>query len=339
MPANWTWDQMVEEFRSLGGVADNICMREGSAGRGIFPLDPSQPVAIHAPKNLLFTISDVEFENGDLRVKKSASEVGKREKEFFDTYQKAFSWEARGREDCAGFVNEMETLPASLRDILMKEFGLQFIFQGGETEQMQNRFLKSRTIRSQGRQVIMPVVELINHGVRGSEFQYKEGIGVRGTFADEVLARYTLSDPLGVLGIWGFASPEPTAFSMPMRLPLGDHRLIIHRNFSEKTKIGNVRVPAVKINGNNVVLSHLLIGHEKFPKLPKGIFYHLMQDQGIDQSTAEELFDRIQHFNRTKFLKLRAALDEADGLAATIMRNVAQYQLRAMSFYVGARKL
>ena len=50
------WDEMIAEFRALGGVADNIEQRRGSLGRGLFPIDPGKPIRIAVPKLSLIHI-------------------------------------------------------------------------------------------------------------------------------------------------------------------------------------------------------------------------------------------------------------------------------------------
>ncbi|MGH7487370.1 MAG: hypothetical protein ACREMY_17480, partial [bacterium] len=299
MAKAFTWDRMMEEFRALGGVADNMHVKQGSFGRGLFPVDPAKPVTLFAPKNLLYSVQDLEFSNGALQVKKSASGIGAKEKEFFDAYQEAFSWGAGGQKDSAAFVASMDALPAEFRDKLTKQFGMASVFRGSPEERAQRRFLRSRMIHSQGKPVVMPVVELVNHGTEGVGFEYKDGISVKGTFKDEILVRYNLTDPLGVITVWGFASEEPVAFSLEMRVPLANKRRIaIRRNFGQVEKLGNTRAPTIKATGDVIEVSHLMLGHKKFPRLAKGVFYRLMKGQGIEREAAEELFDRIAHFNR-----------------------------------------
>ena len=43
------WDDMLDEFRALGGTADNIQLGQGQFGRGLFPIDPGAPIAILGP--------------------------------------------------------------------------------------------------------------------------------------------------------------------------------------------------------------------------------------------------------------------------------------------------
>jgi hypothetical protein len=339
MAKAYTWDRMIEEFRALGGVADNVSVKQGPFGRGLFPVDPAKPVTIFAPKNLLYSISDLEFTGGALRVKKNASGVSEREKEFFNAYQEAFSWGAGGQKDTAAFVESMDALPADLRDRLTKQFALITVFRGSAEERTQRRFLRSRMIHSQGKQVVMPVVELVNHGTAGVGFEYKDGISVKGTFPDEILVRYNLTDPLGVITVWGFASEEPVAFSLPMRVPAGNRRLVIMRNFGQIEKLGNTRAPTVKVAGETITLSHLMLGHKKFPRLGKGVFYRLMKGQGIEHDAAEEIFDRILHFNRMQFLQLMQDLEGVEGPAAEMLRKTCYYQMRAMSHCLGSREI
>jgi len=52
----------------LGGIADNIRQDFGPHGRGLFAIDPSQPVRIVVPDSLLFSIDDVVLVEGGLEL-------------------------------------------------------------------------------------------------------------------------------------------------------------------------------------------------------------------------------------------------------------------------------
>jgi len=47
------WEEMLEEFRALGGVAENIRLDDGPLGRGLFPIDAASPIRIFIPESLL----------------------------------------------------------------------------------------------------------------------------------------------------------------------------------------------------------------------------------------------------------------------------------------------
>jgi len=62
------WDELVEEFRALGGTMDNVRLGHGPLGRGLFVIDPARPFLVRAPENLLVSVSDIVFENGAPKV-------------------------------------------------------------------------------------------------------------------------------------------------------------------------------------------------------------------------------------------------------------------------------
>ena len=68
---NDKWNFLLSEFRRLGGIADNVCQREGKYGRGIFPVNTSLPSRILTPPQLLYKKDDIYLEDNQLRIKKN----------------------------------------------------------------------------------------------------------------------------------------------------------------------------------------------------------------------------------------------------------------------------
>ena len=189
MADGWTWEQMLDEFRALGGVADNVCRRRGRKGWGLYPIDPQLPVRIYAPDNLLVA-NDLVISDGDtLRIKRGAA-IGEREAAFVERYQAEFSWGAGGRAECAAFFAGMDAFPGPLRRVLTAEFGFGKLFSQNTPECILKRFLQTRRINYHGEQTMMPLVELINHGFAGALYERYNGVAVSGRFADEILAQY-----------------------------------------------------------------------------------------------------------------------------------------------------
>lgn len=85
-----TWDEMLAEFRALGGIAENIRLGEGALGRGLFPVDQAKPIRIHIPENLLLSVADVRFDGGVFHIAPESG-VGVREKAFLESYENIFS--------------------------------------------------------------------------------------------------------------------------------------------------------------------------------------------------------------------------------------------------------
>ena len=94
---NDNWDFLLSEFRKLGGIADNICQKEGEYGRGIFSVDTSLPSRIFTPSKLLIKVDDIYLEDNKLRIKKDRK-YDEEIRNFFNFYQDNFSWAHGGKE-------------------------------------------------------------------------------------------------------------------------------------------------------------------------------------------------------------------------------------------------
>jgi hypothetical protein len=185
--------------------------------------------------------------------------------------------------------------------------------------------------------VLMPVMELVNYGPRGLAYGLADGVRLEATFSDEVLAHYCILDPINVFRSWGFASPESVACSLPMKFNLGRHEIIVGWDFSLNSLRENVCVPQLKSHDDTVVLSYLMTGHMQFPRLSKGIFIALMRNVGLPN--ADEAFDQIVHLNSMRFYNLLAALEPHEGELITTLRKVARYQLESLSHCIGTREI
>ena len=60
---NGEWDILISKFRKLGGIADNICQKDGSKGRGIFPVKEGIKSKIFTPSNLIIKKDDICLDN------------------------------------------------------------------------------------------------------------------------------------------------------------------------------------------------------------------------------------------------------------------------------------
>ena len=333
---NWTWDEMVEDFRSLGGIADNVSLKTGPNGRGLFAIDPTLPVTIHVPENLLIRSADVAFEGGKFRVK--IKQRGRESEEaFIEKFENEFSWGGGGREDAALKLRSRSDLPESVRNLLVTEIGLTNFVREANDATIEDIFLESRIIRYKNQPVIMSILELVNHGVDGAYFHSENGISLTGLFGEEVLTQYANKDPIEVFFNWGFPSAQYVALSLRLQLKFGPHRIVIGRNVTQRETRGDYSVPKVRTTENEISFSYLMLGHAKFPRLAKGIFYRLMHDLNVPD--AEELFDTIRSINTMQFLRLLAALEEGEGAAVRDLRRVVRYQLEALTQCIGTRQL
>lgn len=336
-PQDWTWDEMLRAFRALGGTADNIRLGHGPHGRGLFPIDPGRPIRLSLPENLLFPIDEIELVDERIRMKDTARIKGP-EREFFELYEGAFSWGGGGRSESANFIAAIDALPHEVRALLITEFAMGELFEGDPVERGLKKFLRSRLIEWKGRDVAMPLIELANHHAAGLPYEQTDAyLQIRGTAPDEILACYGGQDSLGIFMGFGFAYPQPGAFSLPMNMTIGARELRIERDASRRVRRGQAWTPQTHSKGKKLELSFLMIGNPTFPRLSRGTFCALMRQAGVEP--ADEAFDLILHVNARKYLQLLEVLERHHGDMICALRKMARYQLEAMAHCIGTREL
>jgi hypothetical protein len=325
---------MLAEFRALGGTAENVCLRDGIYGRGLFPMDAAKPVAIRIPDNLLLDMADATFVSGSFRVAPD-SKMGARERAFLEAYENDFSWGGGGRSEAERIFAQANELAPDLRLKLRNDFHCGPWFEDEVPDSLiQEKFLGSRCITYKTRSVVMPIIELANHG-QGAGYDTADGIALTGTFPGEVLVRYSNADSYGVFLSWGFASEQPQAMSIALNGSVGQTALKIGRDLSDLQPNERAWMPKMTGRAGGFELQFLVIGNKQYPRLCKGVFFKLMRDAGL--SGFEETFDTIQHLNRMHYLDLIAALEAVPGPMAQTLRRMARFQLQAMSFCYGVR--
>ena len=228
-------------------------------------------------------------------------------------------------------------LPAELRHTLLKEYRCGLWFMEPTDELIVSRFFQARTINYNERSVVMPLIEMANHGA-GANYDTSGGVALKGTFPGEILVEYAQLDSLDYFHSWGFATQRPMAFSVALTGKIDSTTLRVGQKFMGGPRDSEQSwIPKLEKNADNVTLPFVLLGHRRFPRLPKGIFFRLMRNAGY--SGFGETFDLIHHYNRLHFLKLLDVLDGVNLPIAATLRSVARNQLRAMSFCFGVREI
>jgi hypothetical protein len=333
MDSGSAWNEMLDEFRALGGVAENIRLGQGAFGRGLFPIDPSRPIRINIPEELLVSVEHVEIAN-DVFAVNTESAVGARGRAFLEAYERDFAW-GPGRLDVERFLAAMNELPEQLRDLLRTKFDFGRFFHPVSPELVKKWFFSTRMINFRDRQVVMPIVEMANHG-GSAKYDIQSGVGLHGLFDGEVFVRYCpTTDPLDMFLNWTFAPKEPIAFSLAIVVPYAGRQLDIRRNFNRETRAPFI--PKVEIEDGRIVVEYLLLGAHPFPRVPKGAFRRALAPAKLDDP--DEVYDFIQFANRQDMLQLLNALEGVDLAAVPVLRGLALNQLGALSGHFGVRTL
>ena len=163
---NNKWDFLLSEFRRLGGIAENICQKEGEFGRGIFSINPKLRSKIYIPSNLMIKKDDICLEGSQIRIKKD-KEYNQEIRDFFNYYQDNFSWGGGGKETTESFEKGLSLFPLDLKKLLKKYMfcDLEERHKGNWDSIIKKQFLNARAVKFGKDSVIAPVWDLVNHEV------------------------------------------------------------------------------------------------------------------------------------------------------------------------------
>lgn len=321
---------LFAEFRALGGIADNVTLRSGIRGRGLFAIDPAKPVRLLVPPNLLVRCDDTEIENGRL-VATASSPLGARERLFFETYQEHLSWGAGVYADLWQEQLAWNQLPQDARKALSAMWPMDPKAMVEPSEQSCHwRYLNTRMIKYGGDRVLMPILELVNHGSHAAPYDRTEGISVGGKFADEVLASYGSDDCWGTAVNYGFCDARNYAYAVQGAFKFEDHTIRISRAPGQAERHNGLQLPIVRLEGESIHFSFLVLGNKKFPHLPRAAFLQAAKSMPISKPDA--LFDLTQRHNRHLMLGfLRGSESCAAVPLVTMLRQAAFQQLETLS--------
>jgi hypothetical protein len=199
---------------------------------------------------------------------------------------------------------------------------------------LQQLFFDSRSINMSSGRLVMPIIEMVNHGGTAN-YNLESNVSLRGTFDGEVLVRYCRNaEPIEMFGVWMFASEESMAFSVELQIDHPGRQFRVGRDYETAAAPW---VPEITSRKNIVSAKYLLLGHQNLPRIPRGSFQKAMAEAGL--GSMDETFELIQHRNRRFFLELIGALENVDSPVVPILRNMARFQLSALSSHFGTRQV
>ena len=303
------WNHLIDEFRAFGGTANNVVQRQGPLGLGLFPIDPSQPIELHAPGHLLVPTDNLELRDGEVRLKNEQS-FPKGFGDWYRRFQSEYSWGAEAKTSIIRFESELRKLPVAIRQILDHYLPVTISkrLQGiDENQEAFRRFILTRQIDWKGENVLMPVIELVNHSPLVESWGISnEGIKVQGRFDNEILVRYSVADPMHRFLQYGFVCEEQMGFSMSLKLMHREYAVLVNGgiNFKPFSK------PSVLLKDNTIVINSPLLGSDNRPRMPRTLLFEACKH--IKGVNTDELFDQIYFKNRIELIALLQELENID---------------------------
>lgn len=325
-----TASELLTTFRSLGGIAENVSIRPGRHGHGLFVNDPSQPVRVVTPMQLLIAPAMLmTTREGQVKVK-STSGLRADVVAFHQHYQRAFGWGAGGYDPISQHRQQLEALPDSVKAFL-HIFGCQddLSRQLMPQEAFRHHCI-SRQISVHGTSMLMPVLELINHASSGEPYVISDdGVSLTGTFDDEVISCYRKSmDAFHFFFNYHFAAPSRSTLSCDVQIDVPGFRSlrVCRMDGSSELKRG-VHMPRVMSGKDEVCLSFVELVNLDKPSLPRQVFVELLGDQGMPITRSHELFSGLITHNRQVLSDFLSACEGLDGSALPGLKEVAAFQL------------
>jgi len=294
MDANWNF--LLSEFRRLGGIADNVCLKEGEYGRGIFSVNPSVKARIFTPSKLLVKKDDIYLEDNKLRIKKD--KVYNQEiRNFFNFYQDNFSWGSGGKETIELFEKGLSLCNSNLKELIKKYalVDLEERHKGKWDNVIKRQFLNARSVDFRNNSVIAPIWDLVNHKVQSLPFIINvEGISTPNYPAinGEIRHSYNNISPLNRFFSYGFFSEETIIFSIPFSIKIRDLGIQIY------CKGMSLQDDSMKIerSADKIILDGLPIADVNHPTLPYDYLNEFMKRIG-DINLAKDFLLKIFQLN------------------------------------------
>ena len=298
--------QILDSFRSLGGIANNIQLQNSSFGLGLTPIKKSLPIEIYAPSHLLPDFESVALDKGgQIRIHSNLN-LNTEFVSFYENYQKYFGWGCGGLVAEQSYQDRLNKLPRGIKDILLILGWTQGDFGKKTANQFLSTYLISRKIRIGDTSKLMPIIELLNHSHHGANFLIDRGITIAGVFKDEIFVNYhNRLDPFHFLKNYHFFSPTTTAISCDVEIKVSDVLYIKISRFDHLSEVRmNRKMPQVEQVGNLIKISFLEISNKINPSEPKDIFNELLQPYAIKPEVINSLFSGLVRHNHQILTKL-----------------------------------
>lgn len=292
--------EILEQFRTLGGTANNIELRYGKFGRGLFPINPRLPVQIKVPAHLLVSSDWLYLNNQNhLRIKKSSG-LDQAFIAFYEAYQQHFGWSVGGLEELISHHHNLSTLSKRLQQYLLLFGWLKSDFDNKSIKNYLNDYFIGRQIRIENESRLMPILELINHSADSQQYQVDNGVSVSGKFKTEVFTCYHGGvDALHFYRNYHFPTASNTVLSCDVKIEVPKLGTI---NISRLDAVIDIKdgiiTPKIIKKRSEIRVSFLELTSNKNNMYPRKLFAERMQPYGFDAFTANSVFEGLLEHNR-----------------------------------------
>lgn len=293
------WCLVKQQFQELGGIAENVELREGLNGRGLFPLDQACKVSLVCPYELLVSLDEIEIRRGELIFIES-SDKSTKIRDFVEFYYSSFVWNDHIRRQAIAFAHSIINLPEELKIVLnnYKLVDLRIFSLLNDENEVLKRFLSQRQVIFKGKRFLAPVWDLVNHSSFALPFRFtSNGLETppKAPSNKEIVHKYSsMRSPSSMWNKYDFAGDGIVAYGFPLEARLIDDSFIF-TCVGEQIFYGKAR-QNVDHKDHQLFIKSLPVGCIS-ESLPSSYLFSILQPMGLNMETSLLLMNQIQEFN------------------------------------------
>ncbi|KGG27817.1 MULTISPECIES: hypothetical protein [unclassified Prochlorococcus] len=327
-----SWQQILIDFRDLGGIAENVDLREGQYGRGLFPLDPELPSKIQVPENLLIHSKYLYIDSKEIKID-SESPCTPETRKFIDNYLESIAFEASVWDVINGFEDGLRKLPLEVINILenLGALDLKTRHKGNWEEVIFSNFIQSRFVDYKKGKYLAPIFELINHNHNFQTFSTNGSAGLsteKKKGDHEFLHSYSKgNDPIRMFFGYGFSSKEPFAFSFPIVINVSTTKKPVRIQGGS----GIEGLIHLQNQDNELLLDYLPIGNKFDPTFPIRQLTATLKP--FPEYKPREILNKAFTSNQEEICNLLLKLDQSNSKISSLLKEALCYQLSAIAYY------
>jgi len=325
-------EKWIHVFREYGFYMENVRYVKKDGTFKAVAIEQEEEVLLSLERPALLPTDMIVLSDTEHTVSENAN-LPEPLKEVYNQYLDFILSEERILRQEQMFEN-FRMLPESCRNILLR-FGMEGFFVKRTRRQLKVSLISSRTIVSDGKIYLMPFIDLLDHdyaeGIAYSVGENSVRVKGKASASGEIYAVYSgVADSFSILKKFAFASESHLAFSMAMKLSLGETlQLSIGRDLHQYEIVGErIVLPKYRVENNRIILSHLWIGSDMDRENAYKSFKILWEER-LGLTEAFKVYSSIEKFNNAALDSLRRECDAVKtGIAADMVKKCALEQQR-----------
>ena len=317
-------NKILDLLKIHGGLANNITIKKGKYGRGVFTLNSSKKSELFLPKELLVDSSNITLDdNYNLNIEKTYSD-NKSAKNFLKKYFEDYGFNINTKNDIDIFYKKISNLSIELKNYLNFFFNKYFFEPKFTKKDYTDLYLNSRQIEIRNKKYFMPIIELINHSTKGTEYLFSEGLYVKGIFQNEIFTNYNIDyDSFEFFKNYQFFSKQKKALSCKLVVMFRNKKIMIERNSNEYKLIKNIKLPLSTIVDNTIFISHIDLTEVDRNKNYYDLIIEDFIKYGLKYNDAHEFLKNLFNYNINLLYKIKnECLNQSAAIAVEINKIV-----------------